>query len=137
MDIERRKNEFKEHHKHPMNLLFHLFCGIIYTALFFSLFPSYVYVVYVVFTLYLFPNVGVLLLLAVLPLLAQSFRLSNLATISAIILFYFAPDITHYLTKEETVLNINTVTVYDLIDNFFFLLPHTILCLLPQLNVSL
>jgi hypothetical protein len=24
-----------------------------------------------------------------------------------------------------------------LIDNFFFLLPHTILCLLPQLNVSL
>ena len=130
MDIERRKEEFQKYHKNIYNILFHLFCGLVYMSLFFSLFPGYVYVIYFVITLYLFPNLSVFLALSLLAL-ARTYphKMSVKMTGLAILVFYFLPDVSHYLTGEETVLNIYTVTALDLVDNFFLLLPHTMLAL--------
>ena len=130
MDIERRKEEFQKYHKNIYNILFHLFCGLVYMSLFFSLFPGYVYVIYFVITLYLFPNLSVFLALSLLAL-ARTYphKMSVKMTGLAILVFYFLPDVSHYLTGEETVLNIYTVTALDLVDNFFLLLPHAMLAL--------
>lgn len=130
MDIERRKEEFQRYHKNIYNILFHLFCGMVYTSLFFSLFPGYVYVLYFSITLYLFPNVSVFLALSLVALARMyPHKMSVKMTGLAILVFYFLPDVSHYLTGEETVLNIYTVTALDLVDNFFLLLPHTMLAL--------
>ena len=130
MDIERRKEEFQKYHKNIYNILFHLFCGIVYMSLFFSLFPGYVYVIYCVITLYLFPNVSVFAALSLVALARMyPHKMSLKITGLAILIFYFLPDLSHYLTGEETVLNIYTVTALDLVDNFFLLLPHTMLAL--------
>ena len=130
MDIERRKEEFQKYHKNIYNILFHLFCGIVYMSLLFSLFPGYVYVIYFVITLYLFPNLSVFLALSLLAL-ARTYphKMSVKMTVLAIFIFYFLPDVSHYLTGEDTVLKMNTVTALDLVDNFFLLLPHTMLAL--------
>lgn len=130
MDIERRKEEFQKYHKNIYNILFHLFCGVVYMSLFFSLFPAYVYVVYFIITMYLFPNASVFLALSLVALGSiYPHKMSMKMTGLAILAFYFLPDLSHYLTGEETVLNIYTVTALDLVDNFFLLLPHTMLAL--------
>jgi len=130
MDIERRKEEFQRYHKNIYNILFHLFCGLVYMSLFFSLFPAYVYLVYFIFTMYLFPNLSVFLALSLVALARMyPHKMSVKITVIAIFIFYFLPDVSHYLTGEETVLNIHTVTPLDLVDNFFLLLPHTMLAL--------
>ena len=130
MDIERRKEEFQKYHKNIYNILFHLFCGLVYMSLFFSLFPGYVYVIYFVMTMYLFPNVSVFAALSLVALARMyPHKISLKITGLAILIFYFLPDLSHYLTGEDTVLKINTVTALDLVDNFFLLLPHTMLAL--------
>jgi hypothetical protein len=80
--------------------------------------------------MYLFPNLSVFLALSLVALARMyPHKMSVKITVIAIFIFYFLPDVSHYLTGEETVLNIHTVTPLDLVDNFFLLLPHTMLAL--------
>ena len=102
-------------------------------TLLFSLLPSYASVIYILITLYFFEDLNVFIVLITLPFLAEytkSFHLSTKISVITLILFYFLPDVSHYITNEKTVLNINNITVFDLIDNFFFLLPHSVLALI-------
>jgi len=130
MDIEQRKRDFQAHHKHPVNILFHIVCGILYISLFFTLFPQPVYYIYALVVCILFPSIPVTIVIALMiPLLRYlgSYKLSPIYTLCGINIAYFLPELSHYMTREDTVLKINTVTTVDIIDNFFFLLPHSIL----------
>jgi hypothetical protein len=130
MDINKRKNEFIKHHKHPINIIFHIICGVIYISLFFSLFPDLIYYAYCACVIILFSNIAVGLGLTIVFLLrARIVGISPGIAIGGVLLAYCLPELSHYFTGEGTVLNINTVSAADIVDNFFFLLPHSILAL--------
>ena len=129
MDIEKRKHDFQQHHKHPVNIVFHILCGIVYISLFFTLFPRPAYYAYVLVTLAFFPYISVFTVLVLMTFLRKHLVLSPILSISGVVLIYLLPELSHYMTGEDTVLKINTVSAFDIIDNFFFLLPHSILAL--------
>ena len=129
MDIEKKKHEFQQHHKRPVNIVFHILCGIVYISIFFTLFPRPAYYVYMLVTLVFFPYVSIFIVLASITFLRKYIVLSPILAICGTIGVYFLPELSHYITGEDTVLKINTVSAFDIIDNFFFLLPHSILAL--------
>lgn len=45
------------------------------------------------------------------------------------IVFYFLPDISHYLTKEPSMLDISNITPFSIFVNIFYLLPFSLMCL--------
>ncbi len=97
-----------------------------------SMLPFWVTILYSIIVLFFFPTISVVAGLVLLGILRNSIEKEGL-TISTralgVLVFYFLPELSHYLTKESTVLNIETITIYDAIDNFFFLYPQSVLAL--------
>lgn len=132
MEIEQKKREFQTHHKNTFNILFHIGCGLAYMSLFLSLFPSEFIWIYGGIVILFFPNAQVFLGLVALFFGTSWLRKQRLGlekTLGLILVFYFSPEVSHWLTQEETVLQANTMNLLDIIDNFFFLYPHSLLCL--------
>jgi hypothetical protein len=132
MEIEQKKQEFQAHHKNTFNILFHIGCGLVYMSLFLSLLPSEFFWVYGGIVILFFPNVQVFLGLVALFFGASWLRNQRLGlgkTFGLILFFYVLPEVSHWLTQEETVLQANTISLLDIVDNFFFLYPHSLLSL--------
>jgi hypothetical protein len=130
--MEARKADFQKHHKNVANLLFHIACGIVYISLFFTLFPIELFLIYSITVLLLFPNIAVALALPVVFYMRNyslAYKLPLNYVIPAIFIGYCLPELSHYITGEKTVLKIHTVSVVDIIDNFFLLLPNSLLAL--------
>ena len=99
-------------------------------SIFFTFFPIQIYILYCLITIYVFPNIFVIIILSMIFFLRFVFLgYNNLYGLIAILVVYSLPELSHYLTGEETVLNINNISIYDLFDNFFFLLPNSTLAL--------
>jgi len=61
---------------------------------------------------------------------------TNLNTIHLSIIFlifYFLPDLSHYLTGEKTVMTLENITIESLFVNIFYLLPFSFVCLLNKI----
>ena len=127
--MDKRKTDFQDNHRDLGNILFHIACGMVYISLFFTCFPVQVFLIYSLILLFLFPNPIILFTLPVLFFLRNhilAYKPSVLYVLAGVLIFYFAPELSHYITGEETVLNINTVSALDIIDNFFLLLPYSL-----------
>jgi hypothetical protein len=132
MEIEQKKRDFQTHHKKTFNILFHIGCGLVYMSLFLSLFPTEGLWIYGAIVFVLFPHLYVFLGLVALSFGTQwvrSLRLGFEKTLLLLVLFYFLPEVSHWITKEETVLKMESISIFDIIDNFFFLYPHSLVSL--------
>lgn len=132
MDIEKRKIDFQDHHKNRLNILFHILCGLLYLSFLFSLLPSWTLWIYSGIVLYYFPHLsalfGLIVLFISIPIVNQ-LRLSTFTRLVLLVVIYFLPEVSHFLTRESTVLQLDSLTLYDCIDNFFFLYPQSLLSL--------
>jgi hypothetical protein len=136
--IKKEYNEFKLCHKNIYNISFHIFCGFIYMSYFFLLFGKYknivlgLYLFLLIISInYLYVDViiGVTLVIMLnLPIYKNT--LSNKYIFLLFLLFYFLPDLSHFITGEKTVMNINNINLYTVFVNIFYLLPFSIMCFL-------
>jgi hypothetical protein len=129
-------DEFKKHHKNIYNILFHILCGFIYMSVIFLLFKSYKNIALIVYILLLFIskiNIYIIFVIFISIYIIINYLIKNniksLYLIILFIIFYFLPDLSHYLTNEKTVLNINNITFIKIFLNIFYLLPLSIQCL--------
>jgi hypothetical protein len=127
-------NDFREHHKNKINIVFHIFCGLVYVSLLLHLFGPIGVVAYTIFICICQPKFTAIFLAlgTLLYLLHTVYKEVHLNTVSIFIIClvaYFAPEVSHLLTKENTVLDINSITLYSLVENFVMLLPYSIITL--------
>ncbi len=54
---------------------------------------------------------------------------TNTKLIILFLIFYFLPELSHKLTKEPAMLNINNITPLSIFVNIFYLLPFSLMCL--------
>jgi hypothetical protein len=123
---------FKKHHTNTFNLSFHVLCGIVYTSMcvhligVWSLIPYFLSLCYV-FPEYMYVNICITTVLYVLNELYNKMKLSVPLKLGIVICFYMAPELSHWITGETTVLQLNNVSISSVIENFVFLLPLSIL----------
>lgn len=59
----------------------------------------------------------------------KKYKISKTNIFILFLVFYFLPELSHYLTKEKTILNINNITFLKIFTNIFYLLPFSIMSL--------
>ena len=59
----------------------------------------------------------------------KKYKLKKANIFLLFLVFYFLPDLSHYLTNESSMLNINNITSLSLFTNIFYLLPFSIMSL--------
>lgn len=128
--------EFQKNHKNINNILFHIVCGFLFMSFFLMLFKKYsifaliIYSLLIQFTIFNLTVTSIIFI--VLYLLHYYFKKFNLTLNKLFILFlvfYFLPDLSHYLTNEPAMLNITNITPLSIFTNIFYLLPFSIMCL--------
>ena len=135
--IKKEFDDFKKYHKNVCNVIFHIVCGFVYMSFFFSLFGDYKNIALCVYFLLLLTTVN--LMSAVLISIPIYYMINNVISFSSnniyiFLLFYFLPELSHYLTNEKTVLNVENITALSLFANIFYLLPFSIQCLFNASN---
>ena len=137
--LEQEWIEFKQYHKNQFNISFHILCGIIYMSAFFLLFRQYKNILLLLYSILLFTSkIPIHIILTIYITIFFIINYSPLTHLSykylifTFFIFYFAPDLSHYITKEKTVLNIHNITLLKIFFNIFYLLPFSILCLTNQ-----
>lgn len=129
--LEQSLRDFKNHHKNPLNILFHIVCGIIYTSIFLHLLGRKFIILYILALVILFPHflpevvfIGFLLFFLnnILCLLSWSTKVNIVLILTA----YFAPELSHWATHEPTVLKPHEMTCFSIFENFFLLLPFSV-----------
>ena len=135
--IKKEFRDFKKHHKNIYNILFHIACGFAYMSLFFSLFREYKNIALLVYFILLLMTIN--LMSALLIFIPIYYIINNVISFSTnniyiLLIFYFLPELSHYITKEKTVLNVNNITIFSVFSNIFYLLPFSIECLFNTTN---
>lgn len=144
-------DEFRDHHKNKWNLGFHFLCGLIYTSIFLfliggmtgSIWPILIYGIVLLLLLpsweYLMVNMAIIVLLLFMTWLLMKIKMKYATVVFgsafpiilliAIIMFYMAPELSHMMTKEKTILTWEELSIAMLwkgIENFLFLFPYTV-----------
>ncbi len=126
---------FKKYHKNIYNIMFHILCGFIFMAFFFTAFAKYSYLALSLYFAGILATTGmgyvsgvIYVVLAILVYIIGHFRISTEKLLLGSIVFYMLPDASHYLTGEPSLLNWNNLTVTNVITNVFYLLPFSIMC---------
>jgi hypothetical protein len=134
--ILKEYNDFKVYHKNIYNIYFHIFCGFIFMTFLFLLFKKYKNIALILYSLLLLFTINNLLItfticaiLFILISIISKYKFSNISMLILFLIFYFLPDLSHYLTAEPSMLNINNITPLSLFTNIFYLLPFSIMCL--------
>jgi hypothetical protein len=133
--IQNEFDDFYKFHKNKYNILFHIICGFVYmTFLFLTSSNSYLFlIIYSVIILLTVQNlfIGFIIFIITLILLhtTKRFNLTQTNLIILFLIFYFLPDLSHYLTNEPTLLNLNNITFFSIFTNIFYLLPFSLLSL--------
>ena len=133
------KNEFLEFekcHKNIYNVYFHIICGFIFMTFLFLLSKNYsnvlliIYSLLILFTTYnFFVTFIIFVILFIMVYSVKKYKLKTEIIFLLFLVFYSFPDLSHYLTNEPSVLNINNITPFSLFTNIFYLLPFSIMCI--------
>lgn len=132
MDFENRKQSFQEHHTNTFNIVFHIGCGLLFMSFLLSSVPPWGFWIYTLLVLSFFPYFSVGSTLVILWILTTSIRKLRLPLLMkglAIGIFYMLPEVSHWIADEKPVLQMESLTLFDAFDNFFFLLPQSVICL--------
>ena len=134
--IEKELNEFEKYHKNIYNIYFHIFCGIIFMTFLFLLSKKYsyslltIYILLLLFTLNSFLITFIIfIILFIMIYIFQKYNISKTKIFIIFFIFYMLPELSHYLTKEPAMLNMNNITLFTGFVNIFYLLPFSIICL--------
>lgn len=134
--IEREFIDFKKYHKNKYNIYFHIVCGFIFMCSLFLLSKTYsnlLLILYSLLVLFTIQNLLVTIVMFFVLLLIMGglnkYKLTSLQLFGLFLLFYFLPDLSHYLTNEPSMLNMNNITPLSVFTNIFYLLPFSIMCL--------
>ena len=134
--INSELKDFKIHHKNPFNIKFHILCGFTYMTFLLLLFKSFRYEVLILYSFLIsrtinIPHVTYLLLFISMEIFyKKNISLNN--SFLLIMIFYLLPELSHYITNEKSLLNINTLTPFSVIINILYLLPFSINCLISS-----
>jgi hypothetical protein len=139
MNLENDFAEFRRHHRNPWNLAFHILCGLGYLVLFFSLVGLPFLLVYgsLVICLFRWHVTTAITVMAIVSLgvwAIQSVELGVLLRAAGVVVFYLLPELSHWLTREATVLTRDKLTPINLVLNFFMLPPYCIASAYRTLN---
>lgn len=131
--INNEYKEFKKYHTNIYNVLFHIICGVIYMVLFFLLFKKneiFVLGLYALLLLLTLENTMIAIITSLILYCTliniKDFNIDTKYIIGLFLLFYFLPDVSHYLTNEKTILTMESATLFDIFVNIFYLLPFSI-----------
>jgi hypothetical protein len=134
--IKKEFDDFKKYHKNIYNVYFHIFCGFIFMAFFCLLLNSYsnllliLYSILILFTIQnIFISFTIFIILFIIIDFIKNYKLSTRNIFILFLVFYLLPDLSHYLTSEPSMLNINNITPLSIFTNIFYLLPFSIMCL--------
>lgn len=134
--IQNELNEFEKYHKNIYNLYFHVICGFIFMAFLFSStkYSNILLILYSCLILFTIYNISITCIIFVglfgIIYLVKKYKLQNQTAFFLFLIFYFLPDLSHYLTNEPPMLNMNTTPI-SLFANVFYLLPFS-LYLIPK-----
>jgi hypothetical protein len=128
--------EFSKCHKNVYNSVFHVICGFLFMTFLFLLSRTYNHVLLILYSVLLLLTIQNLALsftifaiLFLLLRLIRQYKLKKNVLFSLFLVFYLAPDLSHYLTNEPSMLQINNITPLSLFTNIFYLLPFSMQCL--------
>jgi ABC-type siderophore export system fused ATPase/permease subunit len=134
--IEKEFIDFEKYHRNIYNIYFHIICGFIFMAFLFLLSKNnsnlllIIYSLLILFTTNnLFITVIIFIILSCMNCFIKNNKLSNEHIFLLFLVFYCLPDLSHYLTNEPPMLNIDNITLLSLFVNIFYLLPFSIMCL--------
>ena len=134
--IEKEFIEFEKYHKNIYNIYFHVLCGFVFMTFLFLLSNNYSNVLLILYSLLLLFTINNLLItfiifsiLFVMIYVIKKYKIKTYLIFLSFLVFYFLPDLSHYLTNEPSLLNINNITLVSLFTNIFYLLPFSIMCL--------
>ena len=135
--IKKEFIDFEKYHKNIYNIYFHIVCGFIFMTFLFLLCNNYSNVLLIIYSLLILFTIHnivitfiIFIILFILVYLVKKYKF-KISTIFLLFLgFYFLPDLSHYLTNEPSMLNINNITPLSLFTNIFYLLPFSIMCVI-------
>ena len=132
--LERDFEDFKNHHKNPINAWFHVACAIGFVSLLFStLGPVSAVVAVFLYGIFLFSTLpksikwsGLASTVVVLVLQPMLVRIPMKTALALAIVFYMLPEVSHRVVNEKTVISFDTFTLRDALVNVLYLLPFSI-----------
>lgn len=134
--IEKEFVEFKKNHKNIYNNYFHIICGFISTTFLLCIIKEKSNILLFLYSLLLLltiKNISITLFVTVilyfLILIIKSYIFKTKTTILLFLIFYILPDLSHYITNETTALNINNLSIKNIIINIFYILPFSVMSL--------
>ena len=137
--IKKEFIEFEKYHKNRYNVYFHIICGFVFMTFLFMLSNNYsnvlliLYSFLILFTIHnLFITFIIFIILFGMIYFIRKYKLKKTTIFLVFLVFYFLPDLSHYLTNEPSMLNINNITLLSLFTNIFYLLPFSIIMALPN-----
>lgn len=120
--------EFRGSHNSKVNLAIHILSGILYKSSLNCLIGEKTVFLYLAFLLISIPDSKIASIISC----ASIYMGSQYMTHNRYLLIYFLfgcfvlPEISHFLTKERTVLNVNNATIQKVATNIAFFLPFSI-----------
>lgn len=134
--IKKEFTDFEKYHKNIYNIYFHIVCGFIFMTFLFLLLKDYSYLLISLYSLLLLFTINSIVAtfsvfsgLFIMVYFLNKYKLPMATIFLLFLVFYFLPDLSHYLTNEPSMLNINNITPLSLFTNVFYLLPFSIICL--------
>ena len=134
--IKNEFDEFKKYHKNIHNVYFHIFCGFVFMTFIFLLSKNYSNILLLIYSLFIFFTMNnfiisltIFLIIYVLIYLVKKYKFKIKTIFFLFLAFYLLPDLSHYLTNEPSVLNLQNITILSVFTNIFYLLPFSIMCL--------
>ena len=135
--IKKEFIEFEKYHKNIYNIYFHVLCGFVFMTFLFLLSNNYSNVLLIIYSLLILFTINNLLItfiifsiLFIMVYFIKKYKLKISNMFLLFLVFYFLPDLSHYLTNESSMLNLNNITPLSLFTNIFYLLPFSIMCIL-------
>jgi len=126
--------EFEQCHKNAYNVYFHIFCGFMFMTFLFlaakpySILGLIIYTLLLIFTLQsLWTPLIISTVIGILLYITKSIKVSITSMLLLFVLFYFLPDVSHYLSNEPSMLTLDNITHASLFINIFYLLPFSIM----------
>lgn len=128
--------EFKSYHQNKYNLIMHILSGILYMGSLNVLTNGNLLPYYVFFLLLTHERISSLSSFLYIKVGSTILMFINVSTNALILMFllgcFIFPEISHYVTNEKTLLNMQNATPVKVATNIIYFLPFSIQCLMKN-----
>ena len=128
--------EFKSYHQNKYNLIMHILSGILYMGSLNVLTNGNILPYYLFFLLFTHERISSLSSFLYIKVGSTILIYCNLSIYALICTFllgcFIFPEISHYVTNEKTLLNMQNATPKKVVTNIIYFLPFSIQCLMKN-----